>query len=213
MKFTGVDLVEGKRPSVILHDRKEDGTQLNEWKIPLEAIANRTELYGLDSVEQALEVIAKEIDSTDIQEIIPELGEAYSDVVNSEFAQSLMHPPRMEQDEGRKQTVMQTMAIGPSKRDRLNDVRSRALEALGVDPATSSEPQLRTMGTMSAASPAARGFDTSEDVILKISGFADQHREELEAFRVQTAIDRCPQLKNAVDKQLEQKRREQIHEL
>lgn len=202
MKYEAVEFSEDTEPAFHLWD-KADSSRRVEWKVPFFALANRIELYGLDSVEHSLELIAKECGNPAVREVLPSVNSAYAAVVSSEFAQSLMSHPRMEEDEGKAaQTVMRAMAIGPDKREHLAAVRADALSKLGVTPAASSLPQVRLAMSAEPVAIAAQAFDTSEEVVQQVCQEADKRREQLEGWRVQVAMGVCPQLKTMVEAKL-----------
>ena len=72
--------------------------EINCHEIPMQAVADRMELYGLESVEQTLEYIGLEASDPETADTLHGgIQEAYGQVVQSEFAQTLMPSPAVQE--------------------------------------------------------------------------------------------------------------------
>lgn len=216
MQFTSVRYVNDSGYPVLVFEREgseTDGVAPEVWELPLEAVGNRAELYGLESFEHALEYLGKELsDSAAADEAIGMVLPAYNTVVNAEFAQTLMPHPSID-DSSERQTALNRMSISSTKRDSLTQARSDALDRMGVHKPAVEGAQLRTMSTQNARSLAAEAMDASDEVVDEACRILSEHSQELEVWRLETPYNACPQLREMAEAMADQQKKAQsVHE-
>lgn len=196
IKYNQTRYVDEDYPRIVFQGHNEEGTITHE--IPMQAIADRMELLGLESIEQTLEYIGLEARDTKISDLLHEpMQQAYVDVVRSEFAQSLMPMPVV-QKTGR-QTLMEPMAISPNKRQHLDDVRKDVLTRLGMVSVIHSEPMVRAMDStrpVERTRPAAsEALGATEGAVSDAVGLVQEHLQEIVDWRMMNLVLCVPQLK------------------
>lgn len=172
--------------------------------IPLQAVADRMELYGLESVEQTLEYIGLEFYHPDVSDTLHgPLQAAYKRVAQAEADQVIsasdkgVQPP-VEGDRLR-QTLMRPFSVEPDARAELSDVRGWALRELSM------RAQVHTFGAarmMDASRPverttpaASEGLRASESAVRSAVTLVQERAPLLEAWRVQTLVTHAPQMR------------------
>lgn len=196
----------GVYPRVIIRKMSTSEDEPNKsFEIPMQAIADRMELLGLESIEQALEYIGREFNQGDISDTLHEpMQDAYRDVVQSEYAQTLMPMPRV--DEGmHPQTLIQPMRIERTKRDKLRDVRSDVLNKLNMRSKIHREPMALALDEsrpMDRTRPAAaEALGATEEAVAEAVRLVQENVEELKAWRGFTVLSYTPQLAEYLDAQ------------
>lgn len=169
----------------------------NYHYVPVQALADRMELYGLESVEQALEYIGLELHNPGLADPLHgPIQEAYGEVATAEYAQSLMPSPRVAD---RAQTMLAPMSISVSKRDVLRECRGGNLRRLGMKSVVHSEPTARVMDATRPVErtrpAAAEALQASEGAVSQAVSFVQHHLETLQAWRLETVCSYVPQLR------------------
>lgn len=187
----------GDYPKLILKDSSAAPLGTAWHEIPIQAIADRVELLGLESIEQALEYIGLEFHRGDISDTLhAPMQDAYREVVQSEYAQSLMPSPKM--DESRRQTLFQPMSIGRTKRDNLAGVRDDVLNTLGMSSRIHSIPMARVVDASRPVErtrpAAAEALNATPGAIEAAVQLVQEHLDEVEAWRGHTVLSFTPQL-------------------
>lgn len=200
--YTKVELVdvEGEVRFVLSGEPEntENGPHVSYHEIPLYAIANRMELYGFESVEQTLEYIGREVQKPEVADTLHgPIHEAYRAVVQAEFAQTLMPTPVVEAV-GR-QTLMEPMAIGTTRRRELQRVRDESLVKIQMKSTTHSEPMSRILDssrpTERTSPAAAEALSTDEAVVVEIVSLVQEHVDVLHSCRAHTVASFVPPLR------------------
>lgn len=187
---------------VFVKPATEDDPATETHIIPMQAIADRMELYGFESVEQTLEYIGLEAHNFDVSDTLHEgIQNAYREVVESEFAQSLMPNPRT--GAVGRQTLLAPMDISPSKREKLREVRGESLQILGMASVIHSEPMSRVMDTSRPVErtrpAAAQALGASENSISQAVSLVQERLEEIQAWRASTAGNYVPHLRTYLE--------------
>jgi len=188
-------------PCLLFYESKDEEGALtgDSHLIPMQAIADRMELLGLESIEQTLEYLGREFNQASVSDTLHEgMQNAYGEVVRSEFAQSLMPTP-MVQETGR-QTLMAPLAISPEKRTKLEDVRDDVLSKLGMRSVVHTEPMLRAMDSSRPVErtrpAAAEALGASEDAVASGVSLVQEHLQEVMEWRTMNLAMYIPQLKD-----------------
>lgn len=169
----------------------------NHHYIPVQAVADRMELYGLESAEQALEYIGLELHNSEVADTLHgSIQQAYGEVVLAEYAQSLMPSPKFTD---RVQTMMAPAVIGDPRREALQECRDENLRVLGMKSVVHSEPLVRMMDTSRPVErtrpAAAEALQASEDVISESVALIQRQLETLQAWRLETVCSYVPNLR------------------
>lgn len=191
--FTRVELqehqVEGRtvlQAFTLLEE--EDGIVTQGWHLPLQAIADRQEIYGLRDCGHSLEFLGRARAQPDLED------EAVTEV----------YPPYAEHLQQETRTLIEGLGEGPKLRGRtllaydaaaskdvgstLDQARERSLQRLSV---SGNQQRMRMFG---AESPAAVAMECSNDVVQRILEVCDREEAILRAWRLNTAFDACPEL-------------------
>ena len=198
--------VGGDYPRLILKD-SSDTPEGDAWhEIPIQAIADRMELLGLESIEQALEYIGHEFHNSEVSDELHEpMQRAYQDVVQSEYAQTLMPTPQV--DDVQRQTLFEPMQISPSKRDKLRDTRAECLKVVGMRSMIHSEPMVRVMDASRPVErtrpAAAEALNGTEEAIEEAVRLVQENLEEVKAWRGRTLLSFTPQLLHQLRQEVE----------
>lgn len=181
---------------VFLKPATEDDPVTETHIIPVQAIADRMELYGFESVEQTLEYIGLEAHNSEVSDTLHEgIQGAYGAVVQAEYAHSLTPEPRFSDQ---RQTFMAPAAIGSSRRDTLRERRGENLQILGMQSMVHSEPMVRVMDDtrpIERTRPAAaKALDANEAAVSQAVSLVQGELGELEAWRAVTVSSYVPQL-------------------
>lgn len=184
-------------PLLILKDSSDKPVGDAWHEIPIQAIADRMELLGLESIEQALEYIGREFHNSAVSDDLHEpMQRAYQAVVQSEYAQTLMPAPRV--DEIQRQTLFEPMRISPSKRDKLRETRAECLQLVGMRSMIHSEPMARVMDTSRPVErtrpAAAEALNATEEAIEEAVRLVQENLEEVKTWRGHTLLSYTPQL-------------------
>ena len=176
----------------------ETGSDDRAHEIPLQAVADRMELYGLESVEQSLELIGRQTRNSEAaNEALAGVYDAYAEVVRSEFAQSLM--PHPVADPGVQQTMMSPLGISPGSRQKLSERRAEALQILGMTSMVHSAPGARMMDATRPVErtvpAAAEALECADSVVEALVSHVHEHVEELSIWQVDTLTTHVPQLR------------------
>lgn len=186
---------------LVLRGEAEGATWVHE--IPVQAVADRMEMYGLESVEQALEYIGRAAHAPEVEdEYIVGVYGAHLEVAQSELATTLESEQRFAHPEQR-QTLMLPMELPGGVRLSLTDRRSQALERLGMKAQVHTFTAARMLDSTRPVDltvpAAAEGLDTSEEVVQSMVEAVHEHMETLDAWRVQTLVSRVPQLQPVLE--------------
>ncbi|WP_036568618.1 hypothetical protein [Nocardiopsis alba] len=163
----------------------EPGPDGEGWihELPLQALADRMELFGLTEPEETLDVLtelAREPEAAD--EIYESLHEAYGEVVRME-AYALYAGGGLNRQTTGAQTVLAVGLVSEDRRRRLEDVRREALDRLGLGAGAvravivDREPE----GEPFALRP-------SPEVRERICEIVRRHSKEIEDYRMMTAM-------------------------
>lgn len=193
-------------PFVLFHDGKDEAGALtgNSHLIPVQAVGNRMELLGLESIEQTLEYIGREVHDPAMSDgLHGPIQEAYAAVTQEEFqvlkARSAPLPT------GVRQTFMARASIQPSKRERLEEVRTRTLSKLGMRSRIHSEPMLRALDVTRPVErtrpAAAEALGTSEECLEAAVRQLQDHADEVERWRVETVVSAVPAMRKKLMEQ------------
>lgn len=169
--------------------------------IPLQAVADRMELYGLESVEQTLEYIGREFYEPDVSDTLHEpIQTAYKRVAQAEADQLISAVgkgarPAVEENRFR-QTLMRPFSVESDARAELSDVRDWAMRELAM------RSQIHTFGAarmlddsrpIERTTPAAStSLRADESVIRSAVTLVQEKAPLLEAWRVQTLVSHAP---------------------
>lgn len=198
VKYTQVELLDAGSYERIAMRGMEEGREYI-YEIPFQAIADRMELYGLESVEQSLEFIGREIAQPDVADKLrPGVVEAYGAVTQSEFAQSMMPHP-MTDLAIMGQTLMPALRIADHKRSALTEQRTSFLQLMGMRSKIHSRPALRMMDDTrpveTTVPAAAEALDADTEVVTRAVKMAQESAELLEAWRMETVMSHVPQMR------------------
>lgn len=156
------------------------------WMLPIQAIADRMELYGLESVEQTLEYLGREKADGQLSDTLHEpVQRAYAEVVWEEFRATLDGAPLASQ----RQTLMSPVEIKPSLRSELEEVREWALdEQLGMRSTIHSFGGARLLDARRPVErtvpAAAEAVGAEEAAISAAVDLVHGHPQEFELWRV-----------------------------
>lgn len=186
---------------LVLSEEIEDAVQglhVSYHEVPIQAVANRMELFGFESIEQTLEYIGLEVSKPEVADsLYQSLHRDYGAVVQAEFAQSLMPTPLV--DARTRQTFMEPMAIGSNRRDDLRETRNLSLSRMGMKSVIHSEPMLRVMDstrpTERTRPAAAEALGAEESVIEQAVTLTQGRLDELNFWRMETVSSFVPALR------------------
>lgn len=181
----------------VFHNGKDEHGALitDSHLIPLQAVADRMELLGLESIEQTLEYLGREHLDTAMSDGLHEpMQDAYRAVVQEEFKASQrstqMLPRTM------RQTAMNPLLITSDKREKLERVRTDVLAKLGMRSRIHSEPMVRVLDATRPVErtrpAAAEAMLASPECIREAVEKAQGVVEALYAWRVQTLASYVP---------------------
>lgn len=173
---------------------EEEGVTTQAWHLPLQAVADRQEIYGLRDNEHSLEFLGK----ARLQPLVE--NEAVAEV----------YPPYSKHLQQETRTLIEGLGEGPKLRGRtllaydaaasedlgstLDQARERSLQRLSV---SGNQQRVRMFG---AESPAAAAMECSNDVVQRILEVCDREEAILRAWRLNTAFDACPELQELMTK-------------
>lgn len=206
--YTKIELVDADgEPRFVLSGEPEDTEdvpQVAYHEIPLYAIANRMELYGFESVEQTLEYIGREVSDAEVADTLHgPIQEAYNAVAQAEFAQTLMAKPLV--DSVSRQTFMEPMAIGSTRRETLQRVRDESVRKIRMSSVAHSEPMIRLMDATRPVErtrpAAAEALGAVEGVIAEAVSMVQDLAEDLTAMRADTFASYVPALRKKHEEQ------------
>lgn len=174
---------------------EEEGVITQAWHLPLQAVADRQEIYGLRDSEHSLEFLGK----ARLQPLVED--EAVAEV----------YPPYSRHLQQETRTLIEGLGEGPKLRGRtllaydaaatedvgatLDQARERSLQRLSVG---GSQQRMRMFGAESAAAVA---MECSNDVVQKLLEICDREEALLRAWRLNTAFDACPELQDLMLKE------------
>ncbi|MEU3233217.1 hypothetical protein ACIQFP_19440 [Nocardiopsis alba] len=183
-EYTEVEFTEQAGTGPCFSLRSEPGPDGEGWihELPLQALADRMELFGLTEPEETLDVLtelAREPEAAD--EIYESLHEAYGEVVRME-AYALYAGGDLNRQTAGAQTVLAVGLVSEDRRRRLEDVRREALDRLGlgtgaVRAAMSEEPEEEPFA-----------LRPSPEVRERICEIVRRHSKEIEDYRMMTAM-------------------------
>lgn len=186
-EYTRVEVVEreGAGPCFSLQSEPdEDGTG---WvhEIPLQALADRMELFGLTTPEEALKVITEIArDPGTGDQIYESLHEAYGEVARAEAHALYAAGGGLTRQTVGAQTVLAVGLVSENKRERLEDARRSALDRLGLGPA--GVAGLSTMGHDQEEQPLV--LRPTPEVRDRICEIVRRHPQSVEEYRLLTAL-------------------------
>lgn len=191
----------GGYPLVLFYSAKDGSGALtgDGHLIPMQAIANRMELLGLESVEQTLEYIGREFHDRAMSDGLHDpMQTAYASVAQDEFqVVEKSHGPL---PTVLRQTALARVAINPTKREHLSAVRSETLEKLGMRSRIHSEPMLRVHDASRPVErtrpAAAEALGATNDCLAQAVSEIQQHMDEIERWRVETVVAAVPAMRN-----------------
>lgn len=202
--YTDVEYTEeGGYPRILLKGDTGEGHPACH-EIPLQAVADRMELYGLESFEQAFEYIGLEAHQPEIADTLHEgIQAAYLEVTESEFAQTLM--PNPQTDTRVRQTFMAPMAIDTRKREKLRQARTDHLQAIGMKSKIHSEPLVRmsdpTRPLERTRPAAAEALEATEEAVTTAVSVVQEHIEQVQAWRVDALCSYVPRVREQLESQ------------
>lgn len=181
----------------------EDGQPLH-WvrEIPVQALGNRTEVFGLTDNAQALEYIGRGLQDPEADDFAAAtVYPAYTDFVQAECravlngAQPL---PRGSRQQVQPRTLMAADNTVPAlAAENLDKARAFAKERVRL---SSSERGRMMLASFSApvSSPAAAALNCTEDVLQQILLASDKAADIIEAFRLDTVFNAAPFFQQAL---------------
>jgi hypothetical protein len=202
---TQVEYVENQGYPLLLFfsQKDEEGALMGESHlIPVQAIADRMELYGLESVEQTLEYIGREFHNSSVSDTLHgPLQQAYKRVAEAEF-EVFQEDGRARGAQGR-QTLMAPMTIDSGVRGELEEARDWALNELSMG------SLIHTFGAarmLDASRPveetrprASEALLASETAIEQAVTLMQERVTLVEAWRVETLVAHAPQIQQHIE--------------
>ncbi|MEU2943698.1 hypothetical protein ABZ620_22260 [Nocardiopsis alba] len=183
-EYTEVEFTEQAGTGPCFSLRSEPGPDGEGWihELPLQALADRMELFGLTEPEETLDVLtelAREPEAAD--EIYESLHEAYGEVVRME-AYALYAGGGLNRQTAGAQTVLAVGLVSEDRRRRLEDVRREALDRLGLGAGA----VRAAMSEEDEEEPFA--LRPSPEVKERICEIVRRHSKEIEDYRMMTAM-------------------------
>jgi hypothetical protein len=183
-EYTEVEFTEQAGTGPCFSLRSEPGPDGEGWihELPLQALADRMELFGLTEPEETLDVLtelAREPEAAD--EIYESLHEAYGEVVRME-AYALYAGGGLNRQTAGAQTVLAVGLVSEDRRRRLEDVRREALDRLGLGAGA----VRAAMSEEGEEEPFA--LRPSPEVKERICEIVRRHSKEIEDYRMMTAM-------------------------
>jgi hypothetical protein len=165
---------------------EEEGVTTQAWHLPLQAVADRQEIYGLRDNEHSLEFLGK----ARLQPLVE--NEAVAEV----------YPPYSKHLQQETRTLIEGLGEGPKLRGRtLLAYDAAASEDLG---STLDQARERSLQRLSVGGSQQRmrmfGAECSNDVVQKLLEVCDREEALLRAWRLNTAFDACPELQELMTK-------------
>lgn len=167
------------------HDRKV-------WVIPIQAVASRSELFGLDSNESSLEFLGHSIARPEVEgEITQEVHPLYAEHLNQEARALEMGSQPLAK--GRTLMAMDG-AVESNVASKLDEVRSTGLQKLGMG-------GVAAMSRMSGAPHTASvAMDASDEVVQRILEVCTREQALLDAWRLDMVFATCPRIQDLMKK-------------
>lgn len=172
---------------------EEEGVVTQAWHLPLQAIADRQEIYGLRDSEHSLEFLGR----ARLQPLVE--NEAVAEV----------YPPYVSHLQQESRILIEGVEEAPKPRGRtllafdaatsedvaatLDQARERSLQRLSVG---GNQQRLRMFGAESAASVA---MECSNDVVQRLLEVCEREESLLRAWRLNTVFDACPDLRDLME--------------
>ncbi|AFR10213.1 hypothetical protein ACFYOC_14860 [Nocardiopsis alba] len=183
-EYTEVEFTEQAGTGPCFSLWSEPGPDGEGWihELPLQALADRMELFGLTEPEETLDVLtelAREPGAAD--EIYESLHEAYGEVVRME-AYALYAGGGLNRQTAGAQTVLAVGLVSEDRRRRLEDVRREALDRLGLGAGA----VRAAMSEEGEEEPFA--LRPSPEVKERICEIVRRHSKEIEDYRMMTAM-------------------------
>ncbi|RKS07596.1 hypothetical protein DFP74_3274 [Nocardiopsis sp. Huas11] len=162
-------------------------------EIPLRAVADRMELFGLETPEEALDVIVKLARNPELgDELYASLHEAYGGVVRAEARAAIAANGVVSRQVDGAQTALGVNLVSEETRRPLTEARERALARIA---------ELDAPETLSAAAveqEPPRSLPLSAAVTEEICRRVREETGRVADFRVSTALDHASALADAV---------------
>lgn len=179
--------------SFLLAEVDEAGYDLRLWHLPIQAVATRTELFGLEGNEQSLEFLGRSVVEPQIEgEITGEVHPHYSEYLNAEY-QVLAQGARLS-TAGRTLMGLDS-GVSTDLNSSLDEVRTKGLGKLGVG---SARVMARTSGTgvLRAASAA---MDCTDEVSQRILQACEREQRQIDAWRLDMVFQTCPMIQRLME--------------
>lgn len=183
---------------VVLSILSEDGS--HEHCMPFQAIADRMELFGLNSVAEAIEFIIRDAEAPEevTNELYKTIYPAYRDVVSAEYSAIAASRGTVSMRRATSApTILGVDAVSSATRSKLQEARDNARSLLGMQAANS---PVRLMAASAEKPAVSTGkSEVASSVIAGITDFVEKNSGLLEYFRVSTAAGLVPEFKKAAE--------------
>lgn len=178
-----------------LFETDEDGYDLKGWHLPVQAVANRAELFGLASDETSLEFLGRSRLEPQVEgEITAEVHPLYAAHLDQEAAAMKAGAQRVAQASGRTLMSLDD-AVTEELAGQLDSARGTSLQKLGVG-----SVRVRMAGASRAASVA---MEASDEVVQQILEVCGRSQDILSAWKMDTVLQTCPQIQVLTDQKYE----------
>lgn len=205
-KYQNVELVSrGQFPSLVLRGVRDGRNHVRET--PVQALGDRMELFGLDSAEDALELLGTASKAPEeYSQQLDLVAEAYRKAVSTEAYTVLDEVERT----GRPFTARTLQArsvgaqprmsfsVGAASSEQLSNLENRRDRALSSMHMSRYDRAPRMLASASKASPIAQALELDEDQVPELLRLTDSVSHLISGFRVQTAIDHVPEVAKAM---------------
>lgn len=211
MKYSRISIDEsGDFPKLILSGHGDSVNHVHE--IPVQALGDRMELFGLESADEALELIGRAARAPQAYtEYSASVVESYRKAVTAEAFAVINQVEKT----GRPLTVrtLQARAFGAQPRlvfsvgaassellSKLVDRRDHALSSMGMSRYDRAPRMLASVSAPSSqSSPVAQALELDEDRMPELRELVDSVSHLVSGFRVQAAVDQVPEVAKAID--------------
>lgn len=181
----------------------EDGRPMH-WvrEIPVQALGNRTEVFGLSGSSQALEYIGRSLQDPEADDFAARtVYPAYTDFVQAECRAVLGGAEPLLRSNN---TLMQTRTLMAVDRavpalptENLDKARALAKDRVRLSTTVSGRSMLATF-SVPVEQPAAAALNCTDEVLQQMLLAADKAADIIEAFRLDTVFSAAPFFQQAL---------------
>lgn len=196
--YSEQELNDGVFPLLTFSGRNQESIP-EIFDVPLQAVANRMEIYGLSTYEESLEFIFRVTQNPSMPTAPSErVISAYSSVVNAEYAAaSAIKGSYNPSPDIQGKTFMSLDVVSTDRRQELEEARTDVLQLIGMKDSGATAMASRTSGS-ALVLPPGQGKDVElsiqlsliEEAVSKIDSMADV----VNIYKISTVADFVPQL-------------------